>query len=232
MYYVNFISVPSSHCARIQNVVDDEASMIQSSLPLMWLRNNLRGPKERTIQRPTPPQSRACPIVSSHFALSVHTRRILLPGLTIVPCSDWHPSRFDLDPARKQSLEGAQVKQKREEARFAVFQGTSNGGQRSSIRKTRVNRRSDLPYNGTIWRFDRLLLKNWRPPYEVPWKTEKPGPAGEPAPVRRVRRRQYTAAQRLAELRRCPPPSAMVLYQTRRVMVILQKTARHNDQVK
>jgi len=30
---------------------------------------------------------------------------------------------------------------------FAVFQGTSNGGQRSSNRKTRVNRRSDLPYN-------------------------------------------------------------------------------------
>jgi len=33
--------------------------------------------------------------------------------------------------------------------------------------------RSDLTYNGTIWRFDRLLLKNWRPPFEVPWKTAK-----------------------------------------------------------
>ena len=42
---------------------------------------------------------------------------------------------------------------------FAVFHGTSNGGQRSSKLKIRVNRRSDLPYNGTIWRFDRLLLK-------------------------------------------------------------------------
>ena len=43
---------------------------------------------------------------------------------------------------------------------FAVFQGTSNGGQRTSNRKARVNRRADLPYNGTIWRFDSLLLKN------------------------------------------------------------------------
>jgi hypothetical protein len=31
-----------------------------------------------------------------------------------------------------------------------------------------INRRSDLPYNGTIWRFDRVFLKNWRPPFEVP----------------------------------------------------------------
>jgi len=56
---------------------------------------------------------------------------------------------------------------------FTVFQGTSNGGQRSSNRKTPVNGRSDLPDNGTIWRFDRLLLKNRRPPCEVPWKTAK-----------------------------------------------------------
>jgi len=56
---------------------------------------------------------------------------------------------------------------------FAVFQGTSNGVQRFSNRKTRVNRRSNLPYNGTIWRCDRLLLKNWRPPFEVPWKHAK-----------------------------------------------------------
>ena len=39
---------------------------------------------------------------------------------------------------------------------FAVFEGTSNGSQRSSNRKIRVNRRSDLPYNGTIWRFSSL----------------------------------------------------------------------------
>jgi hypothetical protein len=36
-----------------------------------------------------------------------------------------------------------------------------------------VNRRSDLPYNGTIWRFDRLFFKNWRPLFEVPRKTAK-----------------------------------------------------------
>ena len=46
-----------------------------------------------------------------------------------------------------------------------------SGGQRSSNRKIRVNRRSNLLYNGTIWRFDRLFLNNWRPPFEVPWKT-------------------------------------------------------------
>jgi len=51
------------------------------------------------------------------------------------------------------------------------FQGTSNGGQRSSYQKTRVNRRSDMPYNGTIWRFDHLRLKSWWTPFEVPWKT-------------------------------------------------------------
>jgi hypothetical protein len=56
---------------------------------------------------------------------------------------------------------------------FAFFQGTSNGGRRSSSRKTRVNRRSDLPCNGTTWRFDRLFLHNWRPPFEVPWKPAK-----------------------------------------------------------
>ena len=53
---------------------------------------------------------------------------------------------------------------------FAGFQGTSNGGQRCANLRSRVNRRSDLPYNGTIWRFDGLLLENWRPPFEVPWK--------------------------------------------------------------
>ena len=52
-------------------------------------------------------------------------------------------------------------------------QGTSNGGQRSSNLNARINRRSDLPYNGVIWRFDRLLLKNWRPPFEVLWNTAK-----------------------------------------------------------
>jgi hypothetical protein len=31
------------------------------------------------------------------------------------------------------------------EANFAIFQGISNGGQRSSTRQTRVNRRSGLP---------------------------------------------------------------------------------------
>jgi hypothetical protein len=36
-----------------------------------------------------------------------------------------------------------------------------------------VNRPSDFPGNGTIWRFDRLLLKNWQPSSEVPWKTAK-----------------------------------------------------------
>jgi hypothetical protein len=58
---------------------------------------------------------------------------------------------------------------------YAGFQGTSNGGQHSSNWKTRVNRRSDLPYNGTTWRFDRLLFRNWRPPSEVPWKHAKGG---------------------------------------------------------
>jgi len=56
---------------------------------------------------------------------------------------------------------------------FAVFQSTSNGGQRTSNRTTRVNRRSVLPYNCTTWRFDRLFLKNWLPLFEVPWKTVK-----------------------------------------------------------
>jgi len=56
---------------------------------------------------------------------------------------------------------------------FTVFQGTSNSGQRSSDRKARVNRRSDLPHNGAIWRFDRLLLKNCRPPFEVPCEAAK-----------------------------------------------------------
>ena len=56
---------------------------------------------------------------------------------------------------------------------FAGFQGASNGGQRCANLRSRVNRRSDLPYNGTVWRFDRLLLKNWRTPFEVPWKTAK-----------------------------------------------------------
>ena len=56
---------------------------------------------------------------------------------------------------------------------FAVFQGISNGGQRSSNRKARVTRWSDLLYNGTVWRFDRLLIKNWRPRFEVTWKTAK-----------------------------------------------------------
>ena len=37
----------------------------------------------------------------------------------------------------------------------------------------RVNRLSDLPYDGKTWRFDRLLLKNWRPPFEEPRKTPK-----------------------------------------------------------
>jgi hypothetical protein len=40
---------------------------------------------------------------------------------------------------------------------FAVCQGTSNGGQRSSNRKTRICRPSDLPCNGTTWLFDRHL---------------------------------------------------------------------------
>jgi hypothetical protein len=55
----------------------------------------------------------------------------------------------------------------------AVSKGTSNSSQRSSNRKTRVNRRSGLPYNGTTWRCDRLLLNEWRPPFEVPRKTAK-----------------------------------------------------------
>jgi hypothetical protein len=33
---------------------------------------------------------------------------------------------------------------------FAVYQGTSNGGQRCANLRSSVNRRSDLPYNGTI----------------------------------------------------------------------------------
>ena len=53
---------------------------------------------------------------------------------------------------------------------FAVFQATSNGGQRVSNLRPSVNRPSDLPHNGAIWRFDRQFLKNWRPPIEVPWK--------------------------------------------------------------
>ena len=43
----------------------------------------------------------------------------------------------------------------------------------AQILRFRVNRRSDLPYNDTVCRFDGLLLKNWRPPFEVPWKTAK-----------------------------------------------------------
>jgi hypothetical protein len=58
-----------------------------------------------------------------------------------------------------------------EECFFAVFQGTSNGGQRTSNVKTEVNRWSDLPYNGTIWRFGSLLLKDWQPPLEVPLRS-------------------------------------------------------------
>jgi hypothetical protein len=56
---------------------------------------------------------------------------------------------------------------------FAVFQGTSNGGQQSANLRSRVNRLSDLPYHGTIWRFDGLLLKKWRPLCQIPWKTAK-----------------------------------------------------------
>ena len=55
----------------------------------------------------------------------------------------------------------------------AVFQCTPKGDQRSLNRKTPANRRSDSPYNSTIWRFDRLSLKNWRPTFGVPWKIAK-----------------------------------------------------------
>jgi len=48
---------------------------------------------------------------------------------------------------------------------YASFQGTL---------RSWVNRPSDMPYNGTIWRFDRLFLKNWRPPVRYPAKLRSP----------------------------------------------------------
>ena len=41
---------------------------------------------------------------------------------------------------------------------FAVFQGTLNGGQRSSSRMTRVNRRSDFPYLRTVVQYGDLTV--------------------------------------------------------------------------
>jgi hypothetical protein len=36
-----------------------------------------------------------------------------------------------------------------------------------------IYRRSDSPDKGSIWRFDRVRLKSWRPQFEVPWKSAK-----------------------------------------------------------
>jgi hypothetical protein len=69
---------------------------------------------------------------------------------------------------------------------FADFRCTSNGGQRVSLLRPRVNRPSDLPYNDTIWRTDGLFPKNWRPPFEVPWKPAKTASSASPGATCRL----------------------------------------------
>jgi hypothetical protein len=85
---------------------------------------------------------------------------------------DFWPNHQTLNDSRSCQILQVVHQQTRQQT-FAVFQGTSNGGQRVSNLRTRVNRRSDLPYDGTMRRFDRLFLKNWQPPLEVPWKIAK-----------------------------------------------------------